>query len=402
MRARCALAVAIGLAVAGAATPAAAIEWDRGGAIPPDRTPAPLRPDPGCGQSYADDAPRGGPRLRFGVGPRLAGEVGTGQTVPLVRERPALRDAALLRLKGRRFLAVRLNRLFSADGARGIARFRALADHFSALGLEVELQVRYHPRPADDGDIGRWLAFVRRVVRTFGPNRHVTGLQITNEANLAVSPNTSDGFYARAVDALVAGVIVAKRESRRLGYHHQEIGFNYAWGFAPAADAAFWRAVGRRGGDRLRAATDWIGVDLYPGTFVPGRAEIADLGDVLLEGLAQTRECFMRQAGFGRATPIRIEEIGYPTGPGRPEAEQRRAVEAFVRTAHAYRGTYGITDFRFFGLRDNNSAGPNFQYFFGLLRDDYSAKPGFHAYRRLVAALGAGRAAGAFTGRART
>ena len=51
-------------------------------------------------------------------------------------------------------------------------------------------------------------------------------------------------------------------------------------------------------------------------------------------------------------------------------------MSALVRTAHRYRGTYNITDFRWFGLRDNNSQGPNFQSYFGLLRDDYSGQAG--------------------------
>jgi hypothetical protein len=42
-------------------------------------------------------------------------------------------------------------------------------------------------------------------------------------------------------------------------------------------------------------------------------------------------------------------------------------------------------------LRDNNSKGPNFQSFFGLLRDDYSRKPAFGVYRRLIARYGARR-----------
>ena len=112
-----------------------------------------------------------------------------------------------------------------------------------------------------------------------------------------------------------------------------------------------------------------------------------DIGDSFLEGLAQLRECYMRKAGFGKSTPLRIEETGYPTGPGRTEAAQVRATREFVRTAVAYRGTYGISDFRWFGLRDNNSEGPNFQSFFGLLRDDYTPKPAFGVYRKLIAAV---------------
>jgi hypothetical protein len=374
---------------------AGAIPWDVAGAIPPSRTPPPQLPDPLCAQSYANDPPRGGPPLLFGVGPRLAGEGGTQNTTPLVPENFAKRDRAIAELKGRRSLFVRLNRLFMSDGARGIRMFRSLAARFGRLGADVELQVRYHPAPADNGNIAKWLAFVRRVVRAFGPNHRVTGLQITNEVNLTFSPNTSDGYYANAVRALVEGVIAAKHESQRLHYSWQRIGFNYAWRSADyGVDASFWRSVRRLGGARLRRATDYVGIDSYPGTYtpgilLPGSPPIVNLGDSFLEGIAQLRECYMRHAGFGRATPIRIEETGYPTGPGRPdEAAQARALAALVHTAVAYRGTYNVTHFSWFGLRDNNSRGPNFQSYFGLLHDDYSPKPAFCVYRRLVARYG--------------
>ena len=114
-----------------------------------------------------------------------------------------------------------------------------------------------------------------------------------------------------------------------------------------------------------------------------------DFGDAFLEGIAQTRECYMPKAGFGPRVPLRIEEIGYGTGPGRSEADQATATGEFAREAHRYRGTYNITDFRFFGLRDNNSAGPSFQQHFGLLRDDYGRKPAFGVYRRAIARYGA-------------
>ena len=86
--------------------------------------------------------------------------------------------------------------------------------------------------------------------------------------------------------------------------------------------------------------------------------------------------------------PIHLEEVGYPTGPGRGEDVQAVVLGDFVRTVNAYRGAYGIEAFNWFGLRDNNSEGPNFQSFFGLLRDDYSRKPAFAVYRDLIARLG--------------
>ncbi len=380
-----AAAVAALLGSLGVAGAAQATPWDATGAVAPAQTTPPQLPDPYCGQSYADDRPAPGPRLAFAIGPRLAGEAGSAQTTPVVAEDKRLRDRALLALAGDRPLTVRLNRLFQADGASGIAEFKRMARHYASLGLDVELQVRYHPSPGADGDVGAWLDYVRRVVRAFGPNRHVVALQITNEVNIPFSPNTSDGAYANAVEALARGVPAAKREARRRGYDQLATGFNYAYRYG-AGDADFWRAVGAAGGKRLRRATDWVGVDAYPGTFVP--ATVADPGDALLEAVAMVRECYMPLAGLGERVPIHLEELGWPTGPGRSEEGQVAALQSFVRTMHRYRGTYGITALNWFGLRDNNSQGPNFQSFFGLLRDDYSRKPAFAAYRDLIAELG--------------
>lgn len=370
---------------------AAAIPWDQSGSVPPEATPPPAVPDPLCLESYADDDPAPGPAIRFGIGPRLAGEVGSSQTTPLIPVDIVARDAALRKLAGRKSFTVRLNRLFMADGRDGIDRFRHMARHYGRLGLRVELQVRYHPDEADNGDIGAWVRYVREVVRAFGPIRAVTGLQITNEVNLKISPNTSDGFYEKSVNALVQGVKAAKSETKRSGYERLEIGFNYAWRFGDENDAGFWEALDREGGRALRRATDWVGLDIYPGTFVPGQAVIADYGDAFLEGLAQMRECYLPKAGFGPATPLRIEETGWPTGTGRSETDQREILRRMVRTAVAYRGIYGITDFRWFGLRDNNTAAPGIQSHFGLLRDDYTPKPAFGEYRRLVRRFGSGR-----------
>lgn len=378
--------IAVLIAALAFASSAAAIPWDQQGVVTPSATPLPASPDPNCDESYADDPPAPGPRLRFGIGPRLAGEAGSAQTTPIVPEDLAKRDAALRRLAGKRDLTVRLNRLFQEDGAAGIRDFARQARRYGRLGLGVELQVRYHPSPEDEGDMRAWLDYVRRVVRAFGPIPAVRNLQITNEVNITFSPNTSDGAYRNAVQALALGVPAAKNEARRRGYERLQIGFNYSWRYG-ATDAAFWREISAAGGKRLRQATDWVGVDAYPGTFVPGAVQ--DPGDAMLEAIAQVRECFMPLAGFGPLVPMHLEEIGYPTGPGRTEEAQRSALRDFVITVARHRGTYNVATLNWFGLRDNNSTGPNFQSFFGLLRDDYSPKPAFGEYRRLIAELGA-------------
>ena len=56
-----------------------------------------------------------------------------------------------------------------------------------------------------------------------------------------------------------------------------------------------------------------------------------------------------------------------------------------VRSVDAIRGRYGVTDYRWFDLRDSSSADPNIESQYGITRDDYSPKPAFATYRDLIA-----------------
>ena len=60
----------------------------------------------------------------------------------------------------------------------------------------VELQLRYHPRPDQEGDIGAWVDFVRTVVDRFGPNRRVCLLEDD------YTPKPAFAAYGRLVAAL--------------------------------------------------------------------------------------------------------------------------------------------------------------------------------------------------------
>src|SRR5207245_832638 len=97
--------------------------------------------------------------------------------------------------------------------------------------------------------------------------------------------------------------------------------------------------------------------------------------------------CFAPIAGIKASVPIHVEENGWPTGPGRSEDMQAQVLQTMVRAVHDFGGTYNVSDYRWFDLRDHNTSSSNFQAHYGLLRDDYSEKPAFEAYRRLVDAL---------------
>ena len=116
------------------------------------------------------------------------------------------------------------------------------------------------------------------------------------------------------------------------------------------------------------------------------RAEMA-------QALGVVRDCLAPKAGIGPGVPIWITENGVPTGV-LSDAQQAAALTALVRAAYDYSGTFNVTDYRWFNLRDAVSTGPETLSGLtfasdGLLRSDYSRKPSFGDYRGLIAQLGA-------------
>jgi hypothetical protein len=329
----------------------------------------------------------------MGIDPGLAGSAGGQQmaTVPddLSKDLAAVRALAV---PGRQ-LVVRLNRLFWSDGQRGIRRFQRQVRAYARAGFLVELQVRYHPTSSEEGNIRAWVAYVRHVVDAFGPNRHVVDLTVTNEVNLNVSPNTSDGSYQGAKQALIRGIEAGHAEAVRRGFPQLRFGFTYAYRFSPRSDAAFFDYLGAHGGPAFRRALGFVGLDFYPGTFYP---PVMRPGDTYRAELAQAagtlRRCFLPKARVGHRVPIWITENGIPSG-NMSQAEQAAALRQLVESVHAYSATDHITDYRWFNLRDSTDQGPATHEPLtfstdGLLLANYRRKPSFGVYRRLIGRLG--------------
>jgi hypothetical protein len=338
------------------------------------------------------DEIRKGPRVRFGITP--AGFAGAfGPQVPAVPDRPKLTLRALDDLRpGDVPFVLRLNRFFWSDGREGFERFLRATRHYTKHGYLVELQLRYHPRPDQEGDIRAWKRFVRKVVRRFGKNPGLVGIQVTNEVNLTFSPDSSDGAYERARDALIGGVIAAKNETRKRGHGQVTIGFNWFYRTDPGNEQSFWTYLRDHGGKRFRRAVDWVGLDAYPGTIFPPAGGPGGERDGIVNGMSQLRECFMPVAGLGPKVPIHVEENGWPTDLAlRTYGRQKEALRLMVRAVHDFRAVYNVTDYRWFDLRDHRTSSPNFQHHYGLMEDDYVRKPAFFEYRRLLAKLARGR-----------
>src|SRR3954454_15984527 len=146
---------------------------------------------------------------------------------------------------------MRLNRLFWSDGEAGIRDFAGRVDAYARAGFSSEVQLRYHPGPSHEGDIAGWTAYVRQAVRALAPKPAVAALSITNEGNLPISPNTSDGAYKGVVDALVQGIVAARDEAAKAGRPDLPLGFTFAWRWSPQSERAVLERHRRQGRRRL-------------------------------------------------------------------------------------------------------------------------------------------------------
>jgi hypothetical protein len=333
----------------------------------------------------------GAPSVVFGIYPGGAAGA-TGPNGPVAPEDPARRLAALeqLRAPGAPFV---LHIYAGYTGAGGWTAAQQVGDdlaQYTAAGFEVELVLTY--RPADGGspqDVTGFEAFVRQTLASFGPDPRFVSLQVTNEANVSGAPNASDGWFGGARDALIGGVIAAKAAIRANRYAQVQVGFN--WAAAGDADEhGFWSYLARRGGAEFVNALDWVGVDIYPGTWGPALPALpgslaSGTQAAIRSTLSELRRVYLPQAGIPISVPLHISESGYPTGPDRTRAMQVEAMRAAVGTVVAARGAYNVTDYRWFDLRDALSSRPDFQSQYGLMTDAYTPKPAFFAYRDLVA-----------------
>jgi MFS family permease len=328
-------------------------------------------------------------RLRFGVTPLAAGSAGAVQEEPVPEDRRAAIDRLRELEPPRRTLVLRLNRMFWADGTAGIRRYARIVDRFAAAGFASELQVRYHPPEGKAGDMHAWRRYVRRAVRILGRRPSVVALSITNEANFDVSPNTSDGSFPGVRKAIVRGVTAAQNELRAIGRRDIDLGFSFAWRWLPASDREFWEEIGRRATPRFRRALDYVGLQIYPGLVVPPTIPAgSSAGAETVKALTLLRRCYLPKAAIGPRTDLWVTENGYVTNLGRDEAGQRAALESTARAVHRWSGTLGVSDYRWFNLRDNTSGGPGLFDAVGLLRDDYTRKPAFAAYRSAIRRYG--------------
>jgi hypothetical protein len=108
--------------------------------------------------------------------------------------------------------------------------------------------------------------------------------------------------------------------------------------------------------------------------------------------------CYAGGAHIADSVPIHVEENGWPTNPPtRSYERQVQALETQVQAFNDFRGTYNVSDYRWFNLRDGDDSDPSLGQHYGLMRDDYSEKPAFAVVGKLFGELGT-KAGGATAG----
>jgi hypothetical protein len=326
------------------------------------------------------------PRLIFGIYPGNA----TGSDSPHMLagppDDPVRIQAALSELQDDRERLLVRGYIPYADSpsARPVTRPTPEdVEQYARDGRRLNLVLQFQ---SGSGDVDAYGEFVRQQVRRHG--RIADSIQVTEEPNFADGPPVIDGTFPNVREALVKGVLAAKDEARRLGYDHLKVGFNAVPSFDP--DNEFWRSIGELGKRPFVEALDFVGLDFFPDVFRPVApdGQPGDLRQMVVVILRAIRESWMPAAGIPASVPIQVAENGWPTGPDRTPERQAAALETIIRTVHDYRGNYHISHYQLFDLRDADSANPNIFYQFGILRDDYTPKPAFEVYRRLIAEIG--------------
>ena len=324
----------------------------------------------------------GAPRLTFGIYPggTLASTTQMSHGKP---NDPARIKQAVDRLRGGRPFIMRCYLHYTDTSIDWSGHGSHPPDflQYAGDGRTIDLVLSYTSK---SGNVAGWLEFVKEAVRRYGPK--VAMLQVTEEPNLTISP-VIDGSFPNVKDALVQGVIAAKEDACRAGLDNLQIGFS-AVPFFEADDwnHDFFKTIGAMGGEQFVQSLDYVGLDIFPDVFypLPPSGLPGDIRHFTEAAMRSFRETSLPLMGIPATLPLHIAENGWPTGYDRSYERQAEVVETLIRTVNEYRGNYNVTHYEMFDLRDADSADPGIFSQFGLLRDDYTPKPAFEVYRKLV------------------
>ncbi len=271
---------------------------------------------------------------------------------------------------------------YQAEKAQLASDISAYARH----GMHVDLALRYVPTPQESGDTSAFASFVAQVVTSYAHEPALSRIQVTNEANSPFNAGASDGAYPQAMQALVSGIEAGHSAMVRSG-SHVKLGFNWFYSFGPTADRKWWTQLGALGGASFARDVNWVGVDDYPGTWVPttlpgsgSTAAAAGQADIVT-ALNTVRNQLMPLARLGPGVQLGLSEVGWATDPpARSDSEQALLVRAFSAGACSVARSDNVRFLQWFELSGKDKNG----FAMGLLHSDFTPKPGYAAFRSVV------------------
>ncbi len=235
-------------------------------------------------------------------------------------------------------------------------------------------------------ELDNWLGFIRKVIDRYGA--HLASLQITNEPNLSFM----EGSKPYIMQALVEGVIAAKKETQE-----RNLPIKIGFGSVPESPAAvphFWENLAKAGGKTFIDSVDFVGHNFYVDVFDEQPLELKEIPASVERTLRNLREKDLITAGIPASVPIRVTENGWPTGKNpvanieRSYEHQTEVLETVIRTIYNLRLELNISHYELFGLRDADSSKEDLFHQYGIMRDDYSPKPAYDTFKRLIQELG--------------
>jgi len=236
-----------------------------------------------------------------------------------------------------------------------------------------------------DIELNSWLGFIQKVINTYGS--HLASLQITNEPNLSFM----EGSKPYIIPALIQGVIAAKKEAQLLNLPIQ-IGFGSV-PESPASVPHFWSKLAKSANDTFIESVDFIGHNFYVDVFEDRPLSLKEIPTSIEQTLRKLRK-HITLVGIPASVPIRVTENGWPTGKNpitnieRPYERQSSVLETVIRTIYDLRTELTISHYELFGLRDANSSKDDLFHQYGIMRDDYSPKPAYATFKKLIQELG--------------
>ncbi|MCL4449147.1 MAG: hypothetical protein M1152_05610 [Actinobacteria bacterium] len=256
---------------------------------------------------------------------------------------------------------------------------------YSAHNMQIDLALQYVPSSANSSP-SKFANFVAQVVTGYSRQPALTRIQVTNEPNSPLNAGTFNGSYSQAMQALVLG-IEAGYNAKIKSHSDVKLGFNWFYSFGPSADQKWWSELGALGGSKFANDVSWVGVDDYPGTWVPHT--LAGTGSALytagynsvVTALYTVRTEFMPLAKLTPQVQLGLSEIGWSTNPPtRSYADQALLLQAFAKGACSVSTKDNLSFLQWFELAGKDRNGLSM----GLLHSNFKPKPAFKLYKSII------------------